>query len=87
MWNLYYIQCSGWSVSTSLSDIMVKRRIVDISDDVLEQILTHVKKSPFYSIQLKLDEYTDITSVPQLSVIIRYINNAAINNINQQNQY
>ena len=44
-------------------------------DNVLEQILTHKKESPFYSIQL--DEYTGITDVPQLSVFIRYMNNAA----------
>ena len=34
----------------SLSNSTVKRRIVDISDDVVEQILTPVKESPFYSI-------------------------------------
>ena len=46
-----------------------------MSDDVFEQILTHVKASPFYSIQL--DESTDIAGLPQLSVFIRYINNGA----------
>ena len=60
----------------SLSNSTVKRRITDMSDDVLEQILTHVKASPFYSIQL--DESTDIAGLPQLSVFIRYINNGAV---------
>ena len=32
------------------SNIKVKRRIVDMSDDVLEWILTHVKESPYYFI-------------------------------------
>ena len=50
--------------------------MVDMSDNVLKQILTHVKESPFYSIQL--GECTDITSLPQLSLFIRYINNAAV---------
>ena len=54
----------------------MKRRIVDMSDNVLEQIPTHVKESPFYSIQL--DEYTDITGLSQLSVFIHYMNNAAV---------
>ena len=60
----------------SLSNSSVKRCITDMSDDVLEQILTHVKASPFYSIQL--DESTDIAGLPQLSVFIRYINNGAV---------
>ena len=60
----------------SLSNSTVKRRITDMSDDVLEQILTHVKVSPFYSIQL--DESTDIAGLPQLFVFIRYINNGAV---------
>ena len=60
----------------SLSNRTVKRRITDMSEDVLEQILTHVKESPFYSIQL--DKSTDIAGLPQLSVFIRYVNNAAV---------
>ena len=60
----------------SLSNSTVKRRITDMSDDILEQILTHVKASPFYSIQL--DESTDIAGVPQISLFIRYINNGAV---------
>ena len=47
-----------------------------MSDDVLEQILTHVKESPFYSI--KLDVCTDFTGLPQYLIFICYINNAAI---------
>ena len=34
--------------SISLSNSSVKRRITNMSDDVLEQILTHVKESPFF---------------------------------------
>ena len=49
-----------------------------MSDEVLEQISPHLKESPIYSIQLKLGEITDITSLPQLLVFIRYINNAAV---------
>ena len=63
-------------LAVSLSNSTVKRRIVDTSDNVLEQILTHVKEPRFYSIQL--NECTDITGLPQLLVFIRYINNAAV---------
>ena len=36
----------------SLSNNTVKRRIADMSNDVLQQIVHQVKKSPLYSIQL-----------------------------------
>ena len=61
--------------AVSLSNSTVKRHIVDMSDNVFEK-LTHAKESLFYSIQL--DECTDITSLPQLSVFFRYINNDAV---------
>ena len=60
----------------SLSNNTVRRRITDMSNDVLEQVLNQVKESPCYSIQL--DECMDIAGLPQLSVFIRYINNAAV---------
>ena len=47
-----------------------------MSNDVLQQIVHQVKKSPLYLIQL--DESTDIAGLPQLSVFIRYNNNATI---------
>ena len=61
--------------AVSMSNNTVKRRIVDMSDNALEQILTHAKESPFYSIQI--DECTNITGPPQLSVFIRNMNNAS----------
>ena len=59
--------------SVSLSATTVKRWILDMSHDVLEQIIGHVNTSPFYLIQL--DESTDIADLPQLSLFIRYISN------------
>ena len=47
-----------------------------MSNDVLEQVLKQVKESSGYFIQL--DECMDIAGLPQLSVFIRYINNAAV---------
>ena len=48
--------------AVSLSNNTEKRCIVSMSDNVPEQILTHVTESPFYSIQL--DERTDIIGLP-----------------------
>ena len=60
----------------SLSNDTVRRRIVDMSEDVLGQILQQVNESVYYSIQL--DESTDIVSMPQLSVFIRYVSDSEI---------
>ena len=43
-----------------LSASTVKRRITDMSNDVLEQTVNQVSASPFYAIQL--DESTDIAA-------------------------
>ena len=57
--------------SVALSATTLKRRILDMSYDVLQQIVSQVNASPFYAIQL--DESTDIAGLPQLSLFIRYI--------------
>ena len=62
--------------SISLSATTVKRRILDMSHDVLEQIIGQVNTSPFYAIQL--DESTDIAGLPQLSLFILYISNGEV---------
>ena len=62
--------------SVSLSATTVKQRILDISHDILEQIISQVNTSPFYAIQL--DKSTDFAGVPQLSLFIRYISNGEV---------
>ena len=62
--------------SVSPSATTMKRRILDMSHDVLEQIVGHVSTSPLYAIQL--DESTDIAGPSQLSPFIRYISNGEI---------
>jgi len=59
--------------SVLLSHCTVKRRIIDLSVDILEQIVNQVKKSIFYS--MHLDECTDIVTQQQLSVFIQYVGN------------
>ena len=51
----------------------VERRIVKISDEVLEQTVSQVKESPFHSVQL--NKRTDIASQPQFSVLMPYVDN------------
>ena len=55
--------------SISLSNDTVKNRISDMSEDILLQVVTAVKSSPVYSLQL--DESTDVESCAQLIVYVR----------------
>ena len=47
----------------SLSASTMKRRTIDMSNDVLEQMVSQVNASPFDAMQL--DESTDIAGLPQ----------------------
>ena len=58
------------SVMVSLSNSTVKRRIQEISVDVLQQTIDAVKLSGIFS--LKLDEATDIGNDAQLMVFVQY---------------
>ena len=49
----------------------VKRRILDMSNDILEQVTTELKSSSSFAIQL--DESTDVSSCSQLLVYVRYM--------------
>ena len=55
----------------SLSNDTVKKRISEMSQDILLQVVEEVRSSPLFSLQL--DESTDISSCAQLLVYARYI--------------
>ena len=55
----------------SLSNDTVKKRISEMSQDILLQVVEEVRSSPLFSLQL--DESTDISSCAQLQVYARYI--------------
>ncbi|CAL9700336.1 unnamed protein product [Knipowitschia caucasica] len=54
----------------SLSDNTVKRRIDDMAENVLNQLVTRIKESRFYAIQI--DESTDIAALANLLAFVRY---------------
>ena len=59
--------------SVSLFATTAKRRILDLSHDVLKQIVSHMNTFPFCA--TRLNESTDIAGLTQLSLFIRYIRN------------
>ena len=56
--------------SVPLSNNTVRRRIGDLSADILSQLLDRLRSSDHFSIQL--DESTDIASAAQLIALVRY---------------
>ncbi|XP_068205374.1 protein FAM200C-like [Palaemon carinicauda] len=55
----------------SLSNDTVSSRILDMSDEIMLQVVAAVRSSPVYSLQL--DESTDVASCSQLIVYVRYL--------------
>jgi len=58
----------------SLSNDTVHRRIVDLSYDILDQVIHEIKSSS-YGFSLQVDESTDVTNMAQLIVCVRYVFN------------
>lgn len=56
-----------------LSNNTIQRRISDISDDILSKVVKEIKNSKYFCIAC--DESTDVASLSQLLVFVRYINN------------
>ena len=56
----------------SLSNDIMHDRIVDLSEDILEQVVAGIKSSP-KKISLQVDESTDVSSCCQLIIVIRYV--------------
>ena len=54
-----------------LSNDTVARRIAEISDDQLQQLLTRLKKSQKFAIQL--EETTDVSKNAKLLLYVRYV--------------
>ena len=53
-----------------LSNNTVKRRILKMSEDIEEQVVSQIKQAGMFSLQL--DESTDVAAYSQLMIFIRY---------------
>ncbi|XP_053431246.1 protein ZBED8-like isoform X2 [Nycticebus coucang] len=58
----------------SLSKDTVRRRIDDMSADILDQVIQEIKSAPLPIFSIQLDESTDVANCSQLLVYVRYIN-------------
>jgi len=61
----------------SLSNDIVHDRIVDMTEDILEQVVADINASPV-KISLQVDESTDVSHCCQLIVVVRYMKNKEI---------
>ncbi len=59
----------------SLSNDTVSRRICDMSTDIKEQLRDNIMQSTYQKIAIALDESTDIASMAQLMVYVRFVHN------------
>ncbi|XP_040289892.1 protein ZBED8-like [Bufo bufo] len=58
----------------SLSNDTVRRRLDDLSADILSQVVQEIKSAPLPIFSIQLDESTDMANCSQLLVFVRYIN-------------
>ncbi|XP_040275585.1 protein ZBED8-like [Bufo bufo] len=58
----------------SLSNDTVRRRLDDMSTDILSQVVQEIKSAPLPIFSIQLDESTDEANCSQLLVFVRYIN-------------
>ena len=57
----------------SLSDNSVSRRIADMSNNILLQVVSKMHNSNFKFFSIQLDETTDVANPAQLCVYVRYV--------------
>ena len=57
----------------SLSSDTVSRRISDLSENILSQVVSKIQKSMFGSFAIQLDETTDVANLAELCVYVRYV--------------
>ena len=60
----------------SLSNTTIQRRILHLDEDIEDQVIAAINKSPVFAIQL--DESTDVESLSQLISYVRYIDHSKL---------
>ncbi|GLV20116.1 hypothetical protein CBL_21336, partial [Carabus blaptoides fortunei] len=60
-----------------LSNDVIRSRIKDMSEDILQQIVEDIKNSPV-KVSIQLDESTDVDNYSQLMVYIRYVKEQSV---------
>ena len=61
----------------SLSNDVIHNRIVDMSENILEQVVADINASPV-KVLLRVDESTDVSNCSQLIAVVRYVKNKEI---------
>ncbi|XP_045117651.1 protein ZBED8-like [Portunus trituberculatus] len=59
-------------LQVSVSNDVIHNRIIDMSGDILEQVVADIKDSPV-KISLQVDESTDVSNCCQLLAVVRYV--------------
>jgi len=57
----------------SLSNDTVRRRIAEMSENILSQVVSKIQYSLFHFFAIQLDETTDVANLAQLCIYARYI--------------
>ena len=60
-----------------LSNIVIHNRIGDLSDDILDQVISDVKSNSL-KISLQLDESTDVSNCSQLIALVRHVSDGIV---------
>ncbi|XP_013789881.1 protein ZBED8-like [Limulus polyphemus] len=60
-----------------MSNNVIRNRIIDMSEDILEQVITDIKAT-LAKISLQLNESTDISHCSQLIALVRYVKNEEV---------
>ena len=59
----------------SLSNTTVRRRITELSGNILSQVISKIHNSIFNFFAIQMDKTTDVANLAELCVYVRYVHN------------